>query len=263
MKNLNHEILWTMKCLYLPGDMVIKHNHTFFHYLYIEDGSGTITINKTTLNLLPHHLYTVNPMSMHEFKAGKNGLSAYEIKFEISDKILYKKLCSLPMSINTEGYGIKAIFQSLFSEITSKDFYYSDIIEIKFRELITLLYRCSEHQLTSTTEDTPSTDKFAPVINYINQHLQEQITLQILADTVHMESIYFLKKFKQIMGITPMNYVRNIRINRAKNLLLHSDMNVTQISAAVGFLTIHHFSSVFKTMTGLSPSEYRDNNNKI
>lgn len=259
----NHEILWTMKCVYLPDDMVIKHNHTFFHYIYVHKGNGTITINKTTMDLLPHHLYAVNPMSMHEFKAGADGFSAYEIKFEISDKALYKKLCSLPMSINTSGHEIKSIFQTLFNETTTKDLYYSDIIGIKFYELVTLLFRYSEHQRNDSPDNTPSSDKFAPVINYINQHLQEQITLQTLADTVHMESIYFLKQFKQTTGNTPMNYVRNIRISRAKNLLIHSDMNITQISAAIGFMTVHHFSSTFKTITGFSPSEYRNNNNKL
>lgn len=59
------------------------------------------------------------------------------------------------------------------------------------------------------------------------------------------------------MGITPMNYLRNIRINQAKKLLLHSDMNITQISAAVGFQTIHHFTSTFKKLVGVSPSEYK------
>ena len=54
-----------------------------------------------------------------------------------------------------------------------------------------------------------------------------------------------------------MDYLRTLRINKAKKLLVNSDMNITQISNAVGFQTIHHFTAVFKKIVGKTPTEYK------
>lgn len=259
MDDFKTSIIWTMNCVYLPGDVVEKHSHTFFHYIYIQDGNGKITIDKTSMELIPGNIYLIEPMIPHEFSAGDKGLSAYELKFETEDNDIFNKLCSLPISLNTDGYDIQGIFKALFSESTIKDIHYKNLIIIKFYELIILLFRCAYHHQADKSVEEKSSDKFSKVISYINKNLQNEITLQTLADIVHMESIYFLKQFKNATGNTPMAYVRNVRINKAKTLLLHSDMNITQISAAVGFLSVHHFSSTFKKMTGLSPAAFKEN----
>ena len=257
MNEFKTGVIWTMNCVYLPGDIVEKHSHTFFHYLYVQSGNGKITIDNTSAELIPGFIYLIEPMLPHEFSAGDKGLSAYELKFETEDSSLFNKLCTLPNSINTSGFNISGIFQSLFAESVNKDLYYKELILIKFYELITLLFRAGERQQKNESGQSKSSDKFSNVLSYINKNLQNEISLQTLADIVHMDSIYFLKQFKQVTGNTPMAYVRNVRINKAKNLLLHSDMNVTQISAAVGFLSVHHFSSAFKKITGFSPAQFK------
>ena len=79
----------------------------------------------------------------------------------------------------------------------------------------------------------------------------------IRAYLAHMEKIYFLKKFKSEVGTTPVNYLRRLRINQSKKLLINSEFNITQIACTVGFQSVHHFSNVFKKLVGMSPSEYK------
>lgn len=262
MNDFKTDIIWTMNCTYLPGDVVEKHSHTFFHYIYVQSGNGKITIDNTTLDFIPGHIYLIEPMVFHQFSAGDKGLCAHELKFETVDTDMFHKLCGLPLSLDTNGYDIKEIFRSLFSETAAKDTYYKNMVIIKFYELITLLFRCASYRENHKSTDKKPSDKFSMVISYINKNLQSEITLQTLSGIVHMESIYFLKQFKQVTGSTPMAYVRNVRINKAKTLLLHSDMNITQISAAVGFLSIHHFSSAFKKITGMSPAAFKEHYQK-
>ena len=100
-------------------------------------------------------------------------------------------------------------------------------------------------------------DDLADVVEYIENNLDCDMNLQDLANIVCLERTYFLKKFKQLTGVTPMVYTRDARIRRAKELLTYSDMNVTQIAEAVGFRSIHYFTRQFTDLEGVTPSQYK------
>ena len=145
-------------------------------------------------------------------------------------------------------------------EASNVDEFSKSMIDIKFNEFLTTLFRLNLLKKQDENDLKIGSDRFSEIIGYINQNIQSQITLNELANIVHMDSIYFLKQFKKVTGTTPMAYVRNARISQAKNLLLHSDMNITQISLAVGFQSIHHFSSAFKKIVGVSPAVFKEKN---
>ena len=67
---------------------------------------------------------------------------------------------------------------------------------------------------------------------------------------------YFSSFFKEAMGCTPRHYINLQKINKAKDLLLFSDCNVTQAAEQLGFSCVHYFSRVFHQLTGITPSEY-------
>ena len=78
-----------------------------------------------------------------------------------------------------------------------------------------------------------------------------------VADEVHLSRNYFLKMFKEKMGIAFGDYVTNIRMEKAKKLLKHTEDTVYTISRSVGYESQYHFSRKFKAMYGISPNEYR------
>ena len=67
------------------------------------------------------------------------------------------------------------------------------------------------------------------------------------------------KIFKEAFNISPMQYTNNFRLEKAKELMMYSDFNISQISELVGFSSIHYFSRYFKKRENISPSEYRSN----
>jgi AraC-like DNA-binding protein len=67
----------------------------------------------------------------------------------------------------------------------------------------------------------------------------------------------FSEKVKKITGFSPLNYLINIRISEAINLLKQQDLPVTDIALDVGFYSSQHFATTFKKLTGYTPSEYR------
>ena len=72
-----------------------------------------------------------------------------------------------------------------------------------------------------------------------------------------MSETNFRRVFQQVMGISPIEYVINTRINRAKELVRHTDLSVSEISSLCGFKDVEHFCRTFKKRTGVSTSNYR------
>jgi AraC-like DNA-binding protein/ligand-binding sensor protein len=92
---------------------------------------------------------------------------------------------------------------------------------------------------------------------YIFEHLSEDLSLGQVAKAVNASSFYFCKLFKKSVGINFIDYISNLRIDKAKNLLLNPNCLVSEIAFEVGFQSLTHFNRVFKKLTGVSPSKYR------
>ncbi|AMQ21784.1 AraC family transcriptional regulator [Anoxybacillus geothermalis] len=99
--------------------------------------------------------------------------------------------------------------------------------------------------------------KIGKAKDYIDRHYAEPLTLEEVAEHVGMSPHYFSKLFKEQFGITFIDYVTNVRIERAKEALVRTDCSLKEICFSVGYNDPNYFSRVFKKQTGWSPSEYR------
>jgi AraC-like DNA-binding protein len=96
------------------------------------------------------------------------------------------------------------------------------------------------------------------LMEYLNQHIGEaELRIEDLADAVGMGRTSFYSKLKTIVGMTPVDFVRHIRIQRAEYLIIHSNDTFSQVAYAVGFSDPKYFSRCFKKETGMTPSEYK------
>ncbi|WP_194287422.1 response regulator [Gracilibacillus oryzae] len=94
-------------------------------------------------------------------------------------------------------------------------------------------------------------------IHLIDNQLSDNITATDMGMQVNMSRSYFCTCFKQVIGITFHEYVKVLRINKAKNYLEHTVEKVSSIAEKVGYSDVKYFSKVFKQETGFLPSEYR------
>jgi AraC-like DNA-binding protein len=85
-----------------------------------------------------------------------------------------------------------------------------------------------------------------------------EYTVDMLANDIGMSRANLYKKMQTMIGITPNDYMRNVRLKKAAELLAKSDIPVNQISLLVGFQTPRYFSQCFRKMFGVTPSEYRE-----
>lgn len=94
---------------------------------------------------------------------------------------------------------------------------------------------------------------------YINDHLNEPLSLRDVSQSVHLNSSYFSFLFKEQMNVTFSEYVTRKRLQAAKKLLMCTDLQIADISAAVGYKTDKYFIKLFKEHEGMTPSKYRKN----
>jgi len=94
--------------------------------------------------------------------------------------------------------------------------------------------------------------------HFMEQHFAEHITVAKLANLGHVSPSCFNRRFKKEIGITPIEYLIEIRIERAKTMLRRKNIPVTDIAMRCGFGSNAHFSTCFQSRIGISPSEYRD-----
>lgn len=95
-------------------------------------------------------------------------------------------------------------------------------------------------------------------IDYMNSNFSEKITLKTLCKLTNMSESNFNKLFKKEMEISPIKYLINIRIKKAKKFLRNTDLSITEVSMKCGFYSVSHFSSCFTNIVKLSPTEYQN-----
>lgn len=96
-----------------------------------------------------------------------------------------------------------------------------------------------------------------PAVQYIAEnYFDSAITNTFLADLCCISNIYFRKIFKAVYGISPIKYLHDFRIEKAKAILRSDYESIEQVAYSVGYNSIYHFSKMFKLYTGISPSEY-------
>lgn len=130
---------------------------------------------------------------------------------------------------------------------------YESIIDTSMR-----VYKCI--QLLFSNEDiyTPKADNPVEIVlQYIHRNLDKKLTLQELADLAHLSPYYFSRFFKKETGLSPMEYVMNVRMNEAKLLLITTDKSVTEIAHKIGYASGTSFTNMFTEKIGCSPVQFR------
>ncbi|MDY3928361.1 MAG: AraC family transcriptional regulator [Clostridia bacterium] len=103
---------------------------------------------------------------------------------------------------------------------------------------------------------TEKLKKISPAINYIAKNYNKNIKNDELAQLTGLSTVYFRKLFTEVFGISPIAYLNELRIKKAKEMLKSDYGSITDIAESLGYLNIYDFSRTFKKHVGISPSKY-------
>ncbi|MFD1675895.1 AraC family transcriptional regulator [Alicyclobacillus fodiniaquatilis] len=107
------------------------------------------------------------------------------------------------------------------------------------------------------THTVASLEKIHTVLEYIEEHLADKLTVEELAQHAHFHPNYFIRVFKNTTGLSPIQYVNRMRVEKAKQMLTATPLNVLSIATHLG-MEIAYFSRMFKEHTGFAPTDYRE-----
>lgn len=125
--------------------------------------------------------------------------------------------------------------------------------------LLAVIYRnvCSEETKNLTIYQNSAYEKIRPAAEYIQKHMEEPLTLDMLAKLSCMSRTYFCAYFKKVMQMTVSEYIEIVRVNKARLLLETTGYSSLEIAYLCGYGSLSGFNAAFKRLSGISPGLYR------
>ena len=234
---------------FITSDRPVKHYEI---ELYVEDG-GIAYLNNVEYPIFKQHVLISKPgqtrHSLLHFRV-------YYIHLCILDKHLQQQLDQFPdyFEILHEHNYIKRfqdIIDTAYQDFDGKDFF----LHSKIYELLYMFYIDSNRNFIAKTNHNRK--NLEHVKKYLDKHYTEQLQLSDMATMANLSPVYFHKLFKSFYGDTPYNYLQELRLSAAKNMLLTTDETIENIAFSCGFSSQPYFNDVFKKKTGMSPLKFK------
>lgn len=246
---------------------VQRHSHNFYHFFYIVGGAGSIIVESEINEVAENDVFICSQNMDHEIISSlSDPMKTVELKFITEDHRLVTGISQLPYRFNNKSAKIKIMFNNLLEEALVKKPFFNEIITVNTIELLLQLFRLygystylnNDPVLKLMIDESDTRHELANrLLRYINQHFTEKITLESISQVFNTNKDYLCRIFSKAFGISPIQYVIQLRMERAKVLLVDTEQSITEISENVGFNSIHYLSRYFAQKEGMSPIEYR------
>ncbi len=140
-------------------------------------------------------------------------------------------------------------------------FFQKDCISEYEKELLPFLFSLQE-AVGSQFHGNRNKQKIQQALEYMEENYGKDLNMAVVSNHISMNYSLFSYAFKQYTGSNFVNYLKELRMSKAKELLLETDLRIVEISRQAGYDNEKHFMKIFKASCGVSPSEYRKNMKK-
>lgn len=250
-----HRVVRDMK---KPGQYIEKHRHAFYHFIYGISGNAHVTVGEAAYSLKTGTLIMVPPKTDHAVYSLDNS-SSLSIKFTC-DARLKHQIEQFPICVPHLDVFQDKLIKSLFEEAVNRLPGFDELVGLRLCEFLVLLQRSMTGRNSArVAPPLPTGAKSKRIqrgLDYIESNLEEPIAVSKVAAVCGYHKNYFSEVFHRELGYAPNEYIRLRKVERSRELMLYTDLNITQIAERLGFESIHYFSRVFKEITGMPPSEY-------
>ncbi len=265
----------TLTCRHFPSPL---HFHPEMEIVYINQGEGICFAAGGVISFQAGDIFFFGANMSHYFRSAERFYASTSKELcgstfvQFNEQILpsaYKLMpgCNNIAKLIEEGsYGIKwsrgGISQKFADQIVSME--YTDGFD-RMSRLYSLLNELGmvigkgEHiaSMKSSSDSLSSDYIYRRVTEYISLHFRDNITLLEIANYVNMNGSALCRHFKSKAGKSIFNYLLDYRIDYAKELLTSNDTLISEVAYSSGFSSIPNFNVQFKRVTGVSPSQYR------
>ena len=259
-----------------PMGAISFHYHNFYEIIYVLEGEYSSLIEDRTYQMKKGDFLLIDQNVLHKYHY-------VEKKHDSSKRIILWVTPQMLASLSEGDMDFTACFRGKESCAYHFPIYYEELLQgyllklamtqmqessdpgakkVLDRGCLTLFFvylniLCSKEEYLFAQKELVSHPMVEQVSAYIETHLGERITVDDLAEQVHMSKYYFLRKFKELTGVTVHNYIIDKRLIKACEAL-HSGVNVTECWRMTGFSDYTSFLRNFREKFGVSPGKYRE-----
>lgn len=263
IKNLSFQLESITKSKYDSDWHSTLHTHPFTELFYVVDGKGEFNIQGQRFPVKPNDFVIINPQVEHTelsspdepleyIVLGINGLSFSNLT-PVSEG-------GHPFSffnLRDEQKDILRYLNAMVQEATSQQMSY-ELVCHNLLEILLIKILRHQHFDLEVGKQSKATKDISFIKHYLETYYHESIQLEDLASMTHLSRFYISHSFKKEIGMSPMEYLIDIRIKESKILLRTTNYSISQVADIVGFTTPTYFSKQFRKSTGISPTDYRE-----
>lgn len=230
----------------LPNDMFDKHIHPFHEIYYLVKGNVTLNIESKAKVLKEGDLIII-PAGTYHYAAVETGADyeRYIINFEdvhsfkfLTDKI--KNQSEVCINMKHLSYIFES-FDNYYTELTNEEFYVYTIAEIN--KLLITAFKGEQQHLSEKDEI------FSKIVNYIDEHIEENFTINSICDEFHYSKSFITELFKKHMHCPLMKYIKQKKITYAHKLILAGEKK-GEVAKRIGFNDYSTFYRQYHTIIG-------------
>lgn len=252
------------------------HWHYYSEIIYMTKGSVTIICNNKKSVLKEGDLCYIYPLQLHEFsEAGDAEVQYAVLKFDIHTinipqayiskfydifirRTQENDFCMIIDGKRLNRADIDFLISRTIREYTEKNDFYALQVQADIYTLLIEFARKTEKEIIASKEDHTDTDfSFYHILEYIDTHSGEPLEIHELAEMCHMSYSHFAKLFRENYGRSCKEYITYIRLNKAQDLLFHTDYDLNYIAQETGFFDCSHFIRTYKKWKGITPKQER------
>ncbi len=247
------------------------HYHKIIQILFLVKGEAVLYLNGKKFNVKDLDFIYINKMDKHKLIPDLNTSIVYVLEFDpalLKNKKLdsisefYNNLNDENKIISIDSPNLSKVILNLKDMLYEIQYKYEDyqlFLENRLVDILLLIkrhYIIKEPEFNQTDEDEYNKNIIKNVLDYIETHYYEKLTLDTIAHTAHLSKRQFTRIFKKVTGITFVEYLNNIRIKKAQEMLSTSNNEIIYVCFETGFNDLSYFYRLFKKYTGLTPKEY-------
>ncbi len=263
IKSLSFQLESITKSKYDSDWHSTLHTHPFTELFYVVDGKGEFNIQGQRFPVKANDFVIINPQVEHTelsspdepleyIVLGINGLSFSNLT-PVSEG-------GHPFSffnLRDEQKDILRYLNAMVQEATSQSMSY-ELVCHNLLEILLIKILRHQHFDLEVGKQSKATKDISFIKHYLETYYHESIQLEDLASMTHLSRFYISHSFKKEIGMSPMEYLIDIRIKESKILLRTTNYSISQVADIVGFTTPTYFSKQFRKSTGISPTDYRE-----
>ena len=259
-----------------PGSRVKEHCHKYLELAYLRRGSMEHCINGQKVILHAGDYFIVDHGVSHSYTRiseerilvqnlifipsfldrSLTGTSSFRgIMTSYLLRFCYQSLQSDPTGVtfHDDDGTIRTLLDSIADEYESTRYGYLEFIRCALVEILILTMR----KVGSQGQPRAKSSVVTQMVNYIDNNYQQQVRLNVLAKELGYSAPYLSQKFSQEIGVSFMDYLHQVRIQKSCQLLETTDMKISQIAAEVGYDGVKYFNQIFRKKLSVTPREFR------